>query len=1094
MKKFLLILTLTLPSINVFAQALGQEVLSYSNGCANPLTENSGVVIKTKYPYSSARYMPTVIIEGQNFGTNQTIGLIISWYVYSSGIGQDEYFYSKTISSYGGYAPDVYLYNDGGFVSIFLRKGIESQYCISFKVRSWLRIPNDSGADASWYTNWSAVTIDATPNQINDNSKMTYNNTIGNATVIGSRPIKLNSALGSVNIKANTGGWAMNYGFLGSNNTDMGGLWGYGANDALDQWSIGKAYTDKLFVVKNSGKVGIGTDAPDAKLEIYGNTSGGSNFRATGNNARLVVDYNGLGQNYYDAGFHIFRDFTGSEKMRLDGNSGRVGIGTSNPNSKLEVKEGKIIAGTRTAVNGATVLESQYEQGGANGSLSILGTNTSSGGWAMGYGVHPKANEYDKFTSSTPLSLGRSAIMVESDVRFMTASEQSVPIGNGITLTEKMKIANNGNVGIGTTNPTQKLTIANNNATVFRLESIDNPTAYYTELINNYNGANRFSINVGGDYILGHKVIRNDEQAHTYLSGRYGIGFATEVGVPSAIGDGVKMFIAPNGYVGMGTLTPTNTLTIDSKSNAKSGLTFTGLSKKLDGTSFAPDLLRSLGVNSSGEVVVIDGTVGTGDIWTKSGDNVYRNAGNVGIGTTTPTEKLEINGTAKINTQLYVGDKFSSYTPFNVSQNGGYPYSAIFAHSDPTIDRRLVVGQFGDQKVMGLQASTHTTGNLTNLSLNPGGGNIGIGTTTPKAKLDINGDIVTSTTQSEDLHSVAERTTRYIGHKSGITGDGFTGMKLNVSQSPKCGNRSSIAFQTWGCGVSVSRDVMVIDEEGGVTMGVGINNSGTHPIAPLHVVGGINSGIRLSGGSARFTITDNITNLWNIDNAGGTLRFFREDYNANSFGPNGSVSMVISKTGNVGIGTDNPSSQLQVAGSFNLNGVLKNNGYGISVEGASAGLFFYGESDAKNRQYGLYHVRSSEETILRANNNDNAFVLNKEGNIRIGTATMPAGYKLAVGGDVIAERVVVKLQTNWPDYVFKTGYSLRPLSEVEAFVKTNNHLPDVPSEAEIKEKGIDMEQMNATLLKKVEELTLYLIEMKKQNETLLKRVENLEKK
>jgi hypothetical protein len=357
--------------------------------------------------------------------------------------------------------------------------------------------------------------------------------------------------------------------------------------------------------------------------------------------------------------------------------------------------------------------------------------------------------------------------------------------------------------------------------------------------------------------------------------------------------------------------------------------------------------------------------------------------------------------------------------------------------------------------------------------------------------LKVRGDILTSITQSEELHSVAERATRYIGLKSGITGDGFTGMKLNVSQSPKCGNRSNIAFQTWGCNVSNSRDVMVIDDEGGITMGMGIVPA-FNPVAPLHVKGGINSGIRLSGNTSRFTITDNATNLWNMDNTAGTLRFFREDYNANSFGPNGSVSMVISKTGNVGIGTDNPSSQLQVTGTFNLGGVLKNNGYGISVEGASAGLFFYGESDAKNRQYGLYHIRASEETILRANNNDHAFVLNKEGNIRIGTATMPTGYKLAVGGDLIAERVVVKLQTNWPDYVFSPTYQKATLPEVEQYILKNSHLPNIPSAQEVAEKGQDIGAMNVKMMEKIEELTLYLIEQNKRMEALEKKNEALE--
>ena len=65
-----------------------------------------------------------------------------------------------------------------------------------------------------------------------------------------------------------------------------------------------------------------------------------------------------------------------------------------------------------------------------------------------------------------------------------------------------------------------------------------------------------------------------------------------------------------------------------------------------------------------------------------------------------------------------------------------------------------------------------------------------------------------------------------------------------------------------------------------------------------------------------------------------------------------------------------------------------------------------------------------------------------------------------------------------PDYVFEPGYKMQSLSEVEAYVKTNKHLPEVPSAREM-EKGVDLAEMNLKLLKKVEELTLRMIEMEK---------------
>jgi hypothetical protein len=97
------------------------------------------------------------------------------------------------------------------------------------------------------------------------------------------------------------------------------------------------------------------------------------------------------------------------------------------------------------------------------------------------------------------------------------------------------------------------------------------------------------------------------------------------------------------------------------------------------------------------------------------------------------------------------------------------------------------------------------------------------------------------------------------------------------------------------------------------------------------------------------------------------------------------------------------------------------------------------------------------------------------GRVGIGT-TDPQGYKLAVNGSAIAESMKVKLHGSWPDYVFKPTYVLLPLSDVKNYVDKYQHLPDMPSEADIAKDGIDLGEINKTLTKKVEELTLYLIE------------------
>ncbi|SHN16116.1 hypothetical protein [Chitinophaga sp. CF418] len=105
------------------------------------------------------------------------------------------------------------------------------------------------------------------------------------------------------------------------------------------------------------------------------------------------------------------------------------------------------------------------------------------------------------------------------------------------------------------------------------------------------------------------------------------------------------------------------------------------------------------------------------------------------------------------------------------------------------------------------------------------------------------------------------------------------------------------------------------------------------------------------------------------------------------------------------------------------------------------------------------------------------------GNVGIGT-TDTKGYKLAVNGDAMFTRIQVKAYANWPDYVFGESYKLMPLQELEAYVKKNNHLPDVPSAKEIEEEGINVAEMNKILLQKIEELTLHVIEEDKRNKEL----------
>jgi hypothetical protein len=98
--------------------------------------------------------------------------------------------------------------------------------------------------------------------------------------------------------------------------------------------------------------------------------------------------------------------------------------------------------------------------------------------------------------------------------------------------------------------------------------------------------------------------------------------------------------------------------------------------------------------------------------------------------------------------------------------------------------------------------------------------------------------------------------------------------------------------------------------------------------------------------------------------------------------------------------------------------------------------------------------------------------------------------KLSNSGDVqifgklATKEICVNTTSTWCDYVFENGYNLRGIKELEAFLQKNKHLPDVPTEKEVKTNGYNLTEMDAILLKKIEELTLYIIKQQKEIDNL----------
>jgi hypothetical protein len=358
---------------------------------------------------------------------------------------------------------------------------------------------------------------------------------------------------------------------------------------------------------------------------------------------------------------------------------------------------------------------------------------------------------------------------------------------------------------------------------------------------------------------------------------------------------------------------------------------------------------------------------------------------------------------------------------------------------------------------------------------------VGIGTSSPLGTLHLN-----STTLSSSL---------ILSGNSTNQGGATTPAVKIINSDAQIGNYSQIEFftklypgiitPTWSRMLYMNSlgayfDVPIVANSTFSTNGnATIGTSSANKILTVNgnLINTGNASIGTTAAPATLTINGTLVNTGN--NTLGTL----------------TVNSTLTNIGDVTIATPTAKKTLTVNGSIVSNNNTLFNLNTATLAGASQcwgaqPLMIRGASGTDQQIFyiGQINDASNSYTYLQSQMNSNGaqkpIYLNPLGGaVAVGTINTQ-GFAFAVNGGILAEEVKVITDVPQSDYVFEPDYKLKSLGEVQKYVQTNKHLPEVPSAAEFKRDGYKVGQMDDLLLRKVEELTLYVIELQKQIEEL----------
>jgi len=300
-----------------------------------------------------------------------------------------------------------------------------------------------------------------------------------------------------------------------------------------------------------------------------------------------------------------------------------------------------------------------------------------------------------------------------------------------------------------------------------------------------------------------------------------------------------------------------------------------------------------------------------------------------------------------------------------------------------------------------------------------------------------------------------------------------------------------------------SEDILELQEYGAISFSSGVTDGSstnkmwlesngnlgigtTTPDSKLHVYNDVDGASNLIANFESLRSNSNVyLRLKNLDYTGGNdYMLFAAADGAVGFHQSGKGNrFVLGQSGNVGIGSYSSSRKLRVYS--NENGIaLFDNPFGaFQVFGTK--ISFVSTITNGNPHCYLQDQDNSDDRYLiqglGGGGNVDAFYVTSSG--KTGLGVVPSGdYRLEVNGTIRAKEIIVA--SDWADFVFDEDYKLPSLSEVEAHIAEFGHLPGIPSEEDVESQGVSLGEMNARLLQKVEELTLYTLEQQKEIEEL----------